>query len=117
MRLGFQGATDHTLGSRREDSLRCAFRLRGASACSDGGRRPKPGPLAARVRHCPRSTRSTLIQSMVTVQGCRSRSAGLGRPRPYGARHARRPRADHGHYFDCMKKFRVVFPETSTLSV
>ena len=30
-------------------------------------------------------------ESMVDVKGCRSRSAGLGRPRPSGARHALRP--------------------------
>ena len=45
MRWGCQPATDRTPGSRREDSAPVAFRLRRASACSDGGRRTKPGPL------------------------------------------------------------------------
>ena len=42
---GCQNGTDRSVGSRRAESAPLAFRLRRASACSDGGQRPKPGPL------------------------------------------------------------------------
>ena len=55
MQRGYPNRTDRTVGSRRAESAPVAFRLRRASACSDGGRRPKASPVAARARHCPLS--------------------------------------------------------------
>ena len=55
-----------------------------------------PAQRRSRERHCHADGHSPFSQSMVNVQGCRSRSAGLGRPRPSGARHALRPSRARG---------------------
>jgi len=54
MRRGFQNATDRSVGSRREESLRARSGFALPSACSNVGRRPKSGPPLHR-RHSPTS--------------------------------------------------------------
>ena len=76
----------------------------------------EPRPVAARVRHCLPPEILLLTQSMVIAQRCRSRSAGLGRPRTYGARHALRSHrctgAENGRS-DSRGEFRPCDPRRS----
>jgi hypothetical protein len=83
-------------GSRRAEALRARSGAPASSGRSRVGvlRRRSSAearPVAARVRHCPLLKMVDVTKLMNTAQGCRSRSAGLSRPRPYGARHALRP--------------------------
>ena len=97
MRLGVSTATDHTVGSRRAESLRTRSGDRARRVGKLRRRSPDEArPVAARVQHCPSLKMVDVMPSIATVQGCRSRSVGLGRPRPYGARHALRPQMRTG---------------------
>ncbi len=77
MRHGLSDAADHTVGSRREESLRArsGFAARRRAPTAVGGR--------SQARRCVCGTVlrpteiSTLIQSMVSAQGCRSRGDGM----------------------------------------
>ena len=83
----FQQATDHTPGSRRAESLRArsSFAARRRAPTAVGGR--------SQARHCKgaalpfaRHESSPFTQSTNGGQSCRSRSAGLGRPRTLESR-------------------------------
>ena len=87
---GFQCVTDHIVGSRREESLRARSSFAPRQSQGFAARRRAPTAVGgpSQDRRCiggtvirPDIESSPLTQSIITGQGCRSRSVGLGRTR------------------------------------